>query len=228
MSIVLGGITFDPAHTTVREKHEEAGGRDARRVVISGLIVGAASSDAIESALDAILAEASGDGYASTLSLRSGRRLMVQRVSFLRDVSKDSRVGSFVLELDAADPFEEAAEERVVSWEVASSGATVSISGGGGAPSSPVIALVASGDVVCPALSDGTRRIVYSGTVRDGETLVFDGRQGIVSLDGGDVTPYTEGIFPLAAPGGTVLMYTDDPESSHRVSATVTVRDRWW
>lgn len=228
MSISLGSITFDPAHTTVSEKHEEVGGRDARRIVVSGLIVGASTVDAIEAALDAILTASSGNGHEAELSLRSGRRLWVQRVSFVRDVAKDERVGSFVLELDAPDPFEESATEQTIGWAVTASGDCAAIGGGGDAPAPLVIALVASGDVVQPVFSDGSRRIAYNGTVRNGETLVFDGRRRIATLDGADVTPYSEGVFPQAAPEGALLTYTDSPESSHHVSVTVTKRDRWW
>jgi hypothetical protein len=228
VSISLGGITFDPAHTTVREKHEEVGGRDARRIAISGLIVGASSAEEIESALDAILAAASGNGYESELTLRSGRRLQVQRISFVREVSKDALAGSFVLELDAEDPFEESVDVRTLAWAVTASGDAISISGGGNSPSALVIALVASGDVVCPAFSDGRRTFAYAGTVRDGETLVFDGRQRVVTLGGVDVSAYSEGVFPQAAPEGAVLTYADSPESSHQASVTVTIRDRWW
>ena len=40
MAIVLGSVTFDETHTTVRERFEEVGGRDARAIDISGVIVG--------------------------------------------------------------------------------------------------------------------------------------------------------------------------------------------
>ena len=228
MGITLGSVTFDPAHTTVREKYEEVGGRDARRIIVSGLVVGESSVDAVETALDAIMTAASEDGFEAELSLRSGRRLWVQRVSFIREVSKDGLVGSFVFELDAKDPFEESTATRSVLWSVTASGNAKSISGGGSAFSMPSITFVPDGDVVCPAFSDGDRKVTYLGTVRDGETMVFNGGTGVVTLDGEDVTPYSEGVFPQIAPEGSVLTYTDRPESSHKISVTVTIRDRWW
>lgn len=228
MGITLGNVTFDPAHTTVREKYAEVGGRDARRIVISGLVVGEGSMDGIESALDAIMTAASEDGVETELSLRSGRRLWVQRGSFSREVSKDGRVGSFVLELDARDPFEESTTSGSVLWSVTASGDAKSISNGGNAFSAPMITLVADGDVVRPAFSDGVRKVTYLGIVRNGETLVFNGCTGVVTLEGEDVTPYTEGVFPRIAAEGSELTYTDDVASSHRASVTVTTRDRWW
>ena len=38
MSIVLGSYTFDESRTAVVEKHEEAGGQDARVIEIRGVI----------------------------------------------------------------------------------------------------------------------------------------------------------------------------------------------
>ena len=38
MAVTLGSVTFDDAHTTVREKLEEVGGRNERRITVSGAI----------------------------------------------------------------------------------------------------------------------------------------------------------------------------------------------
>jgi hypothetical protein len=228
VAITLGSITFDPTHTTIREKHEEVGGRDARRIVISGLIIGKESTEEIEAALDAILAAASDEDHETELSLRSGRRLWVQRVAFTREVSKDGLAGSFVLDLDAKDPFEESTATRSVSWSITASGGTKSVAGGGNAFSALTITLVAEGNVVCPSFSNGTQKLTYQGTVQDGKTLVLDGGARAATLEGEDVTPYMEGVFPQIPAGGCVLTYEDDPGSSHRASVTLTIRDRWW
>lgn len=228
MAITLGSVTFDPTHTTVREKHEEVGGRDARRVVITGLIIGKESVEDIEAAMDAIMAAASEDGYETELSVRSGRRLWVQRMGFSREVSKDSLVGSFVLDLDAKVPFEESTTLRSVPWAITASGDTKSIAGGGNAFSSLTVTLIAEGDVVSPSFSDGTQKLTYLGTVADGQTLVLDGGTGVVTLEEEDVTPYTQGAFPRIPPGGGELTYEDDPASSHRASVTLAIQDRWW
>ena len=50
MSITLGPVTFDDSTTAVKEKLEEVGGRDERRITISGIVTGL-STDAFGDAL---------------------------------------------------------------------------------------------------------------------------------------------------------------------------------
>lgn len=227
MAITLGEVTFDEGHTTVREKHEEVGGRDARTVKISGVIMGEHSVADVEARLDAILAAASDVACETELCLRGGRRLLVRREEFTREIARDSLVGSFVLELAADNPFEEASSPSSENWSVSESGDTKVVSSSGTAPAPAKITLVAAGSVVDPAFSDGTRSIDYSGTVANGETLVFDGPNGKATLEGEDVTPYTSGEFPHLTPPSTTLTYTDDASSSHTASVTVEWRNRW-
>ena len=66
---------------------------------------------------------------------------------------------------------------------------------------------------------DGTRTIAYAGLVGDGETLTFDAVEGLVLLEGEDVTPYTTGVFPEVTSEGTTLTYEDDNSSSHNATA---------
>ena len=61
-----------------------------------------------------------------------------------------------------------------------------------------------------------------------GETLIFDGVERKVWLNGADVTPYSDGEFPGIRPGGTTLIYRDGPASSHAAEAVVRYHDRWW
>lgn len=228
MAITLGSLTFDESRTTISEAHEEVGGRNERAIVIKGVIVGKTSVAAIHAELDAILDTASVEDYTVELSLRAGRRLLVRRNAFFREVSGESLVGSFTLELGARNAFEEATAETSANWPVTASGATLNRTAAGNVYAEPKITLVASGAVVNPAFSDGTRTISYSGTVADGETLVFDGSARVATLEGVDVTPYTSGVFPRVSPEGTVLTYIDDASSSHTATVTVAFRDRWW
>lgn len=228
MAITLNGLAFDEAHTTVREEYAEVGGRDARIIRISGVIAGESSVVAIESALDAILDAASAEDYSADLSLREGRVLHVRRAKFQREIAASSLLGSFILELEAKSPFEEAATQSEEPWTIAASGATIALETDGNVFSLPRIELVASGALVNPAMSDGIRTLTYMGTVGDGETLVVDAASGTVTLEGVDVTPYTMGEFPRIASEGTTLTYTDDASSAHTASATVFYRARWW
>ena len=228
VAVTLGSVTFDAAHTTVREKLEEVGGRDCRAIEIVGFVVGAPTVGDIEAALDAILAAASDEAHETELSVRAGRVMWVRRVGFKREVSRETLVGSFQLTLEAEDPFEMSDTEHLSEWEVLESGATHVVAAVGNVFSEPVITLVADGGVVNPSFTDGARQIAYAGTVADGESLVFDGPAGKVTLEGADVTPYTSGVFPRLAPGNTTLTYHDDDSSSHSASVSVAFRDRWW
>lgn len=228
MAITLGNYTFDEARTSVIERYEEVGGQDARVIQIKGVIEGLATLDLVEAALDSILDAASDQEEETPLVLRSGRRLYVCRTKFSREVLRDGLVGSFVLTLEAQNPFEESLTETLVSWNITSSGQTKTLTTSGNVFALPKITLVASGNVVNPAFTDGTRQITYLGTVANGKTLVFDAMEGKVTLESEIVTPYASGLFPRIAPGGATLTYTDHASSSHAASVTAAYRDRWW
>ena len=228
MAITLGNVTFDEAHTTVCEELKEIGGRDARAIVVSGVIAGEHSVADIEASLDAVLAAAPDDACETALVLRSGRRLLVRRTGFSREVARDALVGSFELRLAADDPFETADTVTQEYWSVTSSGDTKLVTPGGNVFSRVKVTLVASGSVVNPSFGDGARTVAYAGSVANGETLVFDGTTCAVTLEGDDVTPYASGVFPQLSPDGTTLTYEDDVSSSHTATVTVAYRDRWY
>jgi hypothetical protein len=228
MAVTLGSVTFDEANTTVREKLEEVGGRNERRITLSGLVLGESGVTAIEARLDAILDAASLEDYSGVLSLRAGRRLLVRRDAFKREVRPEELAGAFTLELAARDPFEESVAETLVSWSIAASGATKSVASSGTAGARPVIALTAAGVLIDPAVSDGVRTMSVSGTVSSGKVLTIDAAAGKVTIGSTDVTPYTAGQFPRIASEGTTLTYTDAAGSSHTASATIRFRGRWW
>jgi hypothetical protein len=228
MTITLAGVTFDPAQTVVKERHEEVGGRRERTVELTGLILGESSVAAIEAKLDAVLDAASAEDYSAALSVRPGRRLWVRREAFTRQVEPSTLAGSFTLKLKAKSPFEEAETPVSQVWTITHSGETIVLASGGNVYAAPVITLTASGSLVDPAISDGTRTIQYGGIVGDAQTLTIDASAGTVWLDDEDVTPYTSGEFPRTEPEGTTLTYTDGPGSSHTAAGAVEYRNRWW
>lgn len=228
MGISLGSLTFDDTHTSAKEKYEEVGGRNRRTITLSGIVAGMSTVASIDARLDAVLDEASVEDYSVALSLRAGRRLMVRRNKFTREMSPEQLIGTFTLELGAQNPFEESDTLTIVPWSISASGATLALSTGGNVESLPAILLTATGTIVNPMFSDGVRQLVFSGTVADSQVLSFDAATRLASLDGVDVTPYTTGLFPLITPSGTTLTYTDDATSSHTGSVSVDYRDRWW
>jgi hypothetical protein len=228
MAITLNGLVLDNLLSAVREQHEEVGGRDVRTVELSGLILGEASIDAIEARLDAVLDAASTVDYSAPLSVRSGRRLMVRRAAFQREIERNTLVGSFRLRLEAREPFEESEDPTEVSWSISGAPSILTLTSSGTVSALPVIALTVEGTLVEPAVSDGERSIEYDGVVNSGAELVFDAVQAKVLVDGEDVTPYALGEFPRIGPGETTLTYTAAPESVHLAAGTVAYRDRWW
>ena len=228
MAVTLGDVSFDPATTTVRETHEEVGGRRERVIEISGVVVAGNSESAIHAALDAILAAASTADYSAALSLRPGRRMFVRRAAFARSVSPDTLTGSFVLKLSARDAFEESTAIHSTAWPVTVSGATLALTTSGNTIAHLSIRLTATGSIVDPSFADGTRMIAYAGTLAAGDVLVFDGELGTALLNGDDVLPYVTGTFPELGPDGAVLTYQDAAPSSHHANVTVEHRDRWW
>ncbi len=228
MAITLNGLVLDEMLTSVREQHEEAGGRDARLVELAGLLHRETSVAALEARLDAVLDAASAVDYSAALSIRPGRRLMVRRAAFRREIQRDSLVGAFTLKLEARDPFEEAESITEAEWPIAASPAVLVVASGGSAFALPRLRLTAAGILIRPAVSDGAHCLEYDGIVNEGSILEFDTARARATLDGEDVTPYTRGAFPRLEPGETTLTYTDEPASAHQAAATVAFRDRWW
>lgn len=228
MAITLGTIEFDEAYTEVKEKLEEVGGRNERKVTVSGLVLGEASTADIHARLDAILDEASAEDYSVALSIRSGRRMYVRRNEFRRDVRADALTGSFVLELMAKEPLEEAIAPIIETWNVAGDGDLQVFVPGGTVETLPTLSFSPSADVVNPGFGDGARTLRYSGVVSAGEAFVVDGNTGRVTLEGVDVLAYTTGMFPRLDPGGTGLIYYDDLVSPVAIVVTVTHASRWW
>jgi hypothetical protein len=189
MTIRLNTYIFDNENTSVKDRMEEVGGRDERKFVLSGLIVGKSSVGEVESELDLLLDEVSKEDYGAKLSLRTDREFAVERTRFERKVGDEEIIGAFELELRADDPFEYAVEESTDMWNVTASGQTTQQAAAGNVDSKLRFTLTASGDVVNPSISDGTRTIAYMGTVADGEVLVFDGAAGTVTVEGEDVVP---------------------------------------
>ena len=227
MAVSVGGHVFDSTTTVVQEAYEIVGGSQTRAIHITGLVRGAGNLAALIETLDTI-AKAASENVPTAVSIRTGRRLFVRREKFSREVNARALVGSFILDLRADDAWEESESLKDTAWNITLSGATRNVTNDGNADALPVVSLTAESVLHTPALGDGVRTLTYEGTVPNGATLVIDSALRRVLLDGADVTPYTSGDFPVLEPGVTTLEYTDDPSSTHLVSAVVSFRDRWW
>jgi len=226
MAVELNGYLFPEGRVTVEERLEEVGGQDGRAVVLRGLTAPGATVEAVEVALDAVLAASSEEGLVA-LSLRAGRRLWVRRTGFTREPSRGGRVGSYLLTLEAEVPWEESVEETSRYWAVTALEDAIPADTAGNTWTLPRVTLTALGALESPGITDGMRTIACGGTVSAGETVVFDGPAGVVTRDGVDVTAYATGDFPRVAPGGGTLAYTA-AGGIHQASAEAAWRDRWW
>lgn len=227
MAISVGAYGFDEGTTTVRETLEAVGGRETRAIVISGLIRGAGSVAGLEVMLDEILRSASVESPVY-VSVRSGRRILARREQFVREVQRGGQAGRFELTLRAENAWEESDVPTTVPWSIASSGTSLVVESDGNLATRPTITLDALGTILSPELGDGVRTLRYDGVVETGSRWTVDGESERVWLDGVDITPYTEGDFPVVGPGETTLTYSDDPSSSHLLDGTVAFRARWW
>lgn len=227
MGITLGEYAFGESVTSVRESLKERGGRDARVVLIKGVLEGFASVAALEAELDALVAAAS-DAEEVALVLRPGRRLWVKRTGFVREVYRDALTAAFELSLEAPDAVEEAEEESVVAGVYTDTQQTLSVPANGNTPARPRIALVPEGPLTRPSVGVGDSALTYDGVVAAGQSLVVDAAAGAVLLDGVDVTPYTAGVPPLLAPGSNILTYADESISIPNIAVTVRFHSRWW
>ena len=227
MAITVGDHVFEERTTVLREAYETVGGKETRLITITGLIRGATDRAALETALDTVIMAASSDDPVY-VSLRTGRRLLARREGFSREINGARLTGQFSLTLRAEGDFEESEAVHETAWSVDAIDDTIALSNGGNVATRPVITLDALATVVAPQLSDGTRTLLYEGIVESGMTWIVDGEAAQVWLDGVDITPYTFGDFPEVAPGGGVLTYSNDAESSPLWDGEVALRDRWW
>jgi len=228
MSITLGAHTFDPSATVVAEEHREVAGQDARVIRIKGVLAGLESEQALEAALDTLLAAASTEVGETPLSIRPGRVLHVRRTGFKREINRAALTAAYTLELAAESPFEIDENPTIRPWPIAVSGSTITINALGNTPAPANIVLQATGVLIDPSFTDGHRVITYHGSLAIGDVVEFDGIAQRVRRLGEDLTPYATGDFPRIGPGTTTLTYSDAPASAHAAFVAVWYRNRWW
>ena len=135
---------------------------------------------------------------------------------------------AFTLELEAANPFEEAEDETVLHWAPHVDGDTLVLQNPGTAAAPLHITLEAGNEMAMPRFACGDRSIEYDGVLVPGHTLVLDGAEGLATLDGDDVTPYTAGLFPEARPGDNDLVFTHESDPGNAALVSVRYRPRWY
>lgn len=224
--ISLGNLTFDPEVTAVVEKHQEVGGRDARAIRLSGLLDDLEAPDDLEAALDEVLQAASVTTGLASLRLRTSRYLLVRRVAFTREVHRPGAAARYMLDLEAPDPYEYSTYLQNAIWAVTEEGGVLIVTSAGNTAAPVQFSFTPDADAYRPSFSDGTHTLTYDGQVLEGSTLYLDGVDGKVTLDGEDVTPYTEGALPRISPGESTFTYA--AQWPHNANIIASWRDRWW
>lgn len=225
----IGALELDPALTAVKETRERRDDGWHRQITLTGLAPLAATAAIREAFLDALWAAAAPGGDPPvTVSLRAGRVLAARALRLTRESLRDGGEGVFSALLEGLTPWEDAETPSSVPWAIATQGAMLVVPCGGTLDAPLTLSFTASGMVYFPSFTDGTRTLSFSGTVPSGKTLLLDGPQERVWLDGADVTGQCAGTFPRIGPGPTTtLQYLDDPDSSHTGNAALSWRERW-
>ena len=228
MTITLGDYTFPERGVAFSEERGDVAGRDVRKIRLTGLFSGLASMDAVETALDEVLAASAVDGDATVLSVRAGRQLVVRRTGFWRETNPEALAGSFRLDLEAMGPYEAAISATVIPWTVTEAIPSEDVVSLGTVWSYPQVSFTPTVTVHSPSVSDGVRTMEFQSTLNIGEVLLFDGIAGKVFVDGVDVTVNSAGEFPRISPGLTNIRIDKAVFSSLAGSSTITYSDRWW
>jgi len=222
---VIGDFTFNPKATAWSEQWEETGGKDARIIRIHGFLDREAPDPDTPAPLEALLAAASGEDP-TALRLRPGRQLWVTRRRFTQ--AAHGRYAAFTLELEAAHQFEEATEPLAMPWDTIADGPVLMTLNPGTAAAPIIIEMTALEDIAEPAFTDGTRTLHYEGLVLAGQTLRFDGEARKLLRGDDDLSPYTQGIFPEAAPGITAITFAHHASEGQAATINLQFRPRWW
>lgn len=226
MAITLGSYTFDEARTEAVQWIEEVGGREQRRVTLSGIVEGDSLADSVAARMLDVAAACSPDSYETPLYLRPERRLMVRRIAYKQTITGNPPLGSFEITLEAADRFEESVYVSQVTAYGAIDGVTRDLENQGAAPAPLTIQITPRDPILNPRVSDGVRTIAYEGTLPAGSVLVLDGESAAAHRDGEEAMPFVTGLFPLVAPAmTTVTFYADDASAA---DVQYTFRQRWW
>lgn len=197
-----------------------------REVEIVGILEGfpgLAEFRAEVAALDAAVEAFAVDG-AEFLRL-PGRYLPGRVLRYRKTVDEAARVASFRLVLLSDDRFERSTTLHTVTLEFSASGQSVDVDNAGTAASLPALTLTAGADLVTPSISDGTRTLMYGGTLTAGESLVLDCDAHTAECAGENALPLLSGDWPQLAPGATTLTYTDAGGASG--SLRIDYRDFW-
>jgi hypothetical protein len=223
--MVIGDVTLPETMVTVREEYEEVGGRDARRLRVSGLLPATTLSQ-LQQQMEQLVQRSFETQLA--VVLRPGRVLWARRARLFHEPCIAAGLSGFTLVLEVPDIFEYSEAEHAETWTVSAAPVSRSFATVGNASALPVCFAQSAAEWTEPSWSDGTRTLTYTGTVPAGTVLRLDASARRVTLDGDDVTPYVTGEFPeIMTPSG-VLTFTCAEALTEPVLMEVRYRHRWY
>ncbi len=227
--VTIGDYSFPERSTAVDIESKFIDGKLKKIVRIDAIVLGSGSASDFSANIEDLEGEVERfDRGEADLSVTSGRYYRGTRLALRRTVDSESKFGAFEILLLTDDRFERSSALHEEEKTITASGDTLTVSQEGNADALPEITLTATGDLVYPTLSDGTRSLTYNGTISAGSVLVIDADAKTAILDGEtNALPKITGSFPVLSPGDTTLTYTDNEDSSHDAVLVVRFRDTW-
>jgi hypothetical protein len=227
--VAIGDYAFPEHSTAVDVQSRFIDGTLKKIIRIDAIVLGSGNAADFLANVEDLEGEVEKfDRGEANLSITPGRYHQGIRLGLQRTLDRESKFAAFEILLLTDDRFERSSELHEEDKTIAASGDTLALSQAGNVYAFPEIALTATGDLVYPVLSDGTRSLAYNGTIPAGSVLVIDADAKTAILNGDtNALPKITGSFPLLSPGDTTLTYTDNEESSHQGSLVVQFRDTW-
>ncbi len=225
----VGDFTFPERRTVVTVRTREVLSRVRREIEIVSLFCSYASLSQLESDLEALEGALERfDRREAGLSLHPGRYLMGWRRDWQKLIEPQARAASIRLLALTDDRFERSVEEHVLNVSITQQNQATPVSQAGNGLAFPRFLLTATGTLINPSFSDGSRTLTCNVQLSPGETLEIDSdRRSVLKNGTTNVLSQTSGEFPLLEPGGGELVYADDAASSHLGSLEIRYRDLW-
>ena len=225
----LGSFNFPEKRTFVRSRIREVLSKVRREIDIYSLLIGYGNLENLEQDLEILEGELEKFNRKEvTLSLHPGRYVSGWRRDYQRVIEPRHKAASLHLLILTDDRFERSIEEHQETLILSASGQSIEISQEGNGEAFPRLVLTATGTLIHPAISDGTRTLSFQGQLEPGMSLHLDSDFHTALINGSEnVLQSLSGEFPLLDPGTTQITYTDHSSSTHSGTLEINYRDLW-
>lgn len=227
--IQIGDYTFPSGQAQALIRREEVHARIRKSIRIDALLGPFNSLDEARSDVEDLEGElAKIDTGLADVRIQDGRYYLARRREYSRTLDERTITAAIHLTVLTEDPFERSVTIHNLPWNIAGSGAQMTLVQTGNVPAPPVMALIAMNTLINPSLSDGYRNWTFVGSLNAGEYLVIDSDHKTVLRNGIENNLHcVSGDFVQLVPGNTLLTYTDHPNSTHQSYINIQYQDRW-